>query len=488
MGIKTSFANTIWSRAWQQQSTAPLASFRILFGMLMVWATVRFAARGWIATNYLEPSFHFTFPGFSWVHVLPAGGMYVVFIVQGLAALALAMGWRTRWAAGCLALCFTYVELLDKSYYLNHYYFVSLVSVLLIFLPAGGRLSWDARRGRGQSHAPAWVLALLPIQIGMVYFFAGLAKLDPDWWHLAEPLKTWLPAQAHQPVIGPLLAFPATAYVMSWLGLLFDLSIPFALAWRRTRPFALMAALGFHALTGWLWPIGMFPWLMSAAILIFLPAAWHERIQARLSRPFAGLLQYLGILPKRPTNTLSPLDPAQKSEANAGRGQLARLGFVLAACWLLVQLAIPLRTHTYPGDLLWTEAGYRFSWRVMLMEKAGYTGFRVIEPATGRTEYVRASDHLSPLQEKMMATQPDMIRQFAVHLEKVYAERGVSSPTVYADAWVRLNGRPSTRFVQPDIDLASLPNTIARRHWLMPSPRELPPTEPKQAATSFAGL
>ncbi len=45
MGIKTSLANTIWSRAWQQQSTAPLASFRILFGMLMVWATVRFAVR-----------------------------------------------------------------------------------------------------------------------------------------------------------------------------------------------------------------------------------------------------------------------------------------------------------------------------------------------------------------------------------------------------------------------------------------------------------
>jgi hypothetical protein len=36
----------------------------------------------------------------------------------------------------------------------------------------------------------------------------------------------------------------------------------------------------------------------------------------------------------------------------------------------------------YPNELFWTEEGFRFSWRVMLMEKAGYATFKVKDAVT----------------------------------------------------------------------------------------------------------
>ena len=35
----------------------------------------------------------------------------------------------------------------------------------------------------------------------------------------------------------------------------------------------------------------------------------------------------------------------------------------------MIQVIFPLRYIFYPGELFWHEQGYRFSWRVMLMEK-----------------------------------------------------------------------------------------------------------------------
>jgi len=43
--------------------------------------------------------------------------------------------------------------------------------------------------------------------------------------------------------------------------------------------------------------------------------------------------------------------------------------------FFVIQIFFPWRYLLYPGELFWTEQGYRFSWRVMLMEKAGNSNF-----------------------------------------------------------------------------------------------------------------
>lgn len=114
---------------------ASLATFRIAFGIAMVAATVRFFAHGWIAADYVVPKVFFHYWGFGWVHPWPGAGMYVHYAVMGASALCIAAGLFYRPACVVFAATFTYAHLCDKSNYLNHYYLVSLVATLLVFLP-----------------------------------------------------------------------------------------------------------------------------------------------------------------------------------------------------------------------------------------------------------------------------------------------------------------------------------------------------------------
>jgi hypothetical protein len=143
------------------------------------------------------------------------------------------------------------------------------------------------------------------------------------------------------------------------------------------------------------------------------------------------------------------------------------------ALFFAVQLLVPLRYWLYPRELFWTEEGYRFSWRVMLMEKMGQVEFKVVDSATGQTRRVNNSDHLSVLQEKMMATQADMILQFAHYLRDYYARQGVHQPQVYADTYVSLNGRLGKAYIDPTVDLARQAESFAPKPWILPFEDEI---------------
>ena len=93
------------------------------------------------------------------------------------------------------------------------------------------------------------------------------------------------------------------------------------------------------------------------------------------------------------------------------------------AGYLALQLALPLRFLMYPGNVNWHEQGFRFSWRVMLIEKAGQVEFNVLVGDEDRRYVVYPRDQLTPLQYKMMSTQPDMIQEYAQHLAKTLQRR-----------------------------------------------------------------
>src|SRR5581483_3016534 len=186
---------------------ASLAAFRILFGMVMAFGMVRFIAKGWVRELYVEPAFHFAYPGFGWIHPWPDALMHVHFLLLALLALGMALGFFYRVCATLFFLGFTYVELIDQTAYLNHYYLIGLLSWLMIFLPAHGAWSLDVRRKPEicVSAVPAWCLNILRFQIMVVYIFAGLAKFNHDWLFRAEPLRIWFAARSDLPLIGPWL-------------------------------------------------------------------------------------------------------------------------------------------------------------------------------------------------------------------------------------------------------------------------------------------
>ena len=172
-------------------STAPLAFFRVAFGVLMCLSIIRFWYNGWVEKLYIAPKFFFSFYGFEWIK--PIGiYTYLLFIFCGLAAFFVAIGYKYRIAIISFFLSFTYIELMDKTTYLNHYYFVSLVSFLMIFLPANAIFSVDSfKRGIECSKIPKWTVDSIKFMLGIVYFYAGLAKLNSDWLR-GQPFRTYL--------------------------------------------------------------------------------------------------------------------------------------------------------------------------------------------------------------------------------------------------------------------------------------------------------
>lgn len=444
-------------------STAPLAVFRALFGFVMAVSIVRFALNGWIYELYVQPTYYFTFYGFDWVVPLGEVGMSALFLLMGLAALGIMLGWYYRIAVVLFFLSFTYVELIDKTNYLNHYYFVSIISFLLIWVPAHRSFSLDVLRNPGLKvdTVPAWTINIFKLQLGLVYVYAGLAKLHPDWLLDAMPLRLWLPAHAHLPLLGDLLAEPLTAYVFSWAGAAYDLTIVFFLLWNRTRIVAYGAVVAFHLMTALLFQIGMFPYIMILCTLIFFPASFHETLIAWGKTVWSAVIRRPSALAARDDGSRSPVPFRLSRRASTALAALLSIHFVL-------QILVPLRAALYPGHPFWTEQGYRFSWRVMLMEKAGYTIFHVRDPATDRRWEVSNWKYLTPNQEKMMSTQPDMILQFAHSLEEDYRRRGLKDVEITAEAYVTLNGRKSRLMIDPDVDLTKVERGFQHKAWILP--------------------
>lgn len=432
--------------------TAPLAVFRVLFGFMMFLSILRFWANGWIDKLYIQPEFFFSYYGFDWIK--PIGDYtYLIFIICGIASLCVALGYKYRLAIIVFFLSFAYIELMDKTTYLNHYYFISCVGFLMIFLPANAYFSVDAYKNPSKlfQKVPKWTIDSLKLMLCIVYFYAGLAKLNSDWLVNAMPLKIWLPSKYDLPFLGDLMQQPWLHYAFTYSGAIYDLAIPFLLLYKPTRWFAFSLVVIFHVMTRVLFPIGMFPYIMIVSTLIFFDASFHQRIIRFISKIFG--INYSEMIVNSTRNTFRI-----KSS----------IVLPIIALFFVIQLLFPWRYLAYPNELFWTEEGYRFSWRVMLMEKAGYAQFKIKDTETGEQFLVDNNDFLTTFQEKQMSTQPDFILQYAHYLSEHFALQGHKNLAVYVESYVALNGRLSQPYINPNVDLMQKKESFRRKDWILP--------------------
>lgn len=440
--------------SWLNKPTSiyPLVYARILFGVLTFFSTARFMALGWVEDHFVSSKVQFKYFGFEWVPLLPAEWMYAIHIVMLLASLGIMLGAFYRIAALLFFLCFTYVELVDITYYLNHYYFVSLFALLLCFVPAHDYCSVDVWREAvtARTQVPQRNVFILRFQVFTVYFFAGIAKINYDWLVEALPLRIWLPAHDDLPLIGFLMPHPWTAHVFSWAGMLFDVSIIGWLLWSRSRLLAYLAIVFFHAITGMMFQIGIFPLVMIGITPIYFSDTFHQKF-------VDGIRRILGLQAPHETRLIA-----------SRQLQATKVRFIsaLLALYVAFQLLFPFRYLLYPGNIFWTEEGYRFSWRVMLMEKAGTAQFYVQDRESSREGMVVNSEFLCSHQEKQMAMQPDLILQYAHFLKQHYEKQGLKEPKVRAEVYVTLNGRPSRLYFDPQLDLTRLHDGWRHKYWL----------------------
>ncbi|MGB0403719.1 MAG: HTTM domain-containing protein [Salibacteraceae bacterium] len=442
----------IASQLTKRVHIAPLVTFRILFGLMMAGSMVRFWAKGWIYDLYVAPKHFFTYYGFDWVKPLNELGMYAVFFLLFVSALGIAFGAFYRWSSILFFTLFTYVELIDKSTYLNHYYFISVVALLLVFLPAHKYFSVDVYRKPTiyQEKIPFWFIGAIQLQLGIVYFYAGIAKLNYDWLVRAMPLKLWLPAHSSVPIVGGLFQKSWVAFGFSWFGAAYDLFIPFLLVIKRFRLFAYSMVIAFHVVTGWLFQIGMFPYIMILATLIFFSEEFHIKLLNKVQSLFA-----------------LPMFDVSLERKSSNPKYTAVFAGVLTVHFLF-QLAFPFRYLAYEGNRFWHEQGYRFGWRVMLSEKAGTAFFTAVLPQSQQQMAINNSDYLTPNQEKMMSTQPDMILQYAQIIEEDLSEQGYADVEVKVESYATLNGSGSRPFIDPEVDLTQLTDSWKPKTWVLP--------------------
>ena len=434
-------------------NAASLAFYRIAFGFMMLLGLIRFAANGWIDKFYIQPSFHFTYYGFSWVKPI---GIYTygIFILCSLSCIFIMIGYKYRASAIVLFLSFTYIELMEKTTYLNHYYFITVISFIMIFLPAGNYFSVDSNRNPQQAFGkiPRWTVDILKFMLAIVYFYAGLAKLNSDWLVNAMPLKIWLTGHSNLPLVGPLMLKNWLHYTFSWFGAAYDLFIVVLLINRRTRIVGFILVVVFHLLTSLLFPIGMFPYIMIVSSLIFFSGSFHQKC-------LTGIIKLLHLPILLVENTKNYI-PKNRS--------LYKSSIVVLSIFMFIQLVFPFRYLCYPGELFWTEEGFRFSWRVMLMEKAGYAQFIVTDTKSGKKIYVNNEDFLTVFQEKQMSFQPDFILEYAHFLHDHYQKEGLNDPEVRVQNYVALNGRLSRPYVDPTINLADKKESFESKDWILP--------------------
>lgn len=417
-------------------SAQSLAVLRILFGALLVWDVLRFIQYDRIWRYYVAPEFHFTYAGFGWVRPLPEPWIHLAWGLIGVCGVLVMLGLFYRAAMIAGTLLFAYFFLLDKAQYLNHFYMIILYAVLLSAMPANRVLALDARRrGGGDATIPYWPVFLLRAQTEIILIYAGLVKLGEDWLR-GEPLGIWLREQAHLVPFGGIFAHDWVILAGAWGAVALHLIGAPLLLWERTRMPVFVAYCVFHAANAYFFNIGIFPWLTIAVTLIFFPPDWPQRA----ARWLLGRFQ--------------PLPPMAAPPEAPGR-PVSGLTLAFVAAWLAVQIALPLRFAAFDSEVRWTGDGHRFAWRMRLYDRDAHGFFSVHDPNTGQLWFVEPEDFLTDRQARIMLGRPDMIHQYAGHLQSRWSAAGFGDVAVRAHIRKSLNGRPHQQFIDPETDLAS---------------------------------
>jgi len=428
-----------------QIDNSALVVFRIIFGLLIALEAIAAIFTGWVREIFIEPQETFNFIGFDFLQPLPGNGMLYYYALMGLFGILVMIGYKYRISIIAYTIMWTGVYLMQKTSYNNHYYLLMLLCIIMSFLPANRFAALDSRNNPSlrSISMPRWVWLVIVLQMWIVYTYAAVAKLYPDWLNGSFP-SVLMKTKQHYWLVGEFLQQQWVHYSIASFGLLFDLLIIPLLLWRKTRIFAFVAAVFFHLFNSFIFHIGIFPYLALAITLFFFPSEKINKWFLRNKKEYYNLNEI--IIP----SFRKPL-------------------LVLLSGWFIVQITLPLRHHFFKDNVLWTEEGHRLSWRMMLRSKSGRSDFKVVEAGSRDTIYVDKSHYLSKKQMGAINSKPDLIWQFAQRLKKEYAEEGINVQ-VFVNAKVSVNGRSFQQFIDPKVDLAGEKwHHFKHHHWILPS-------------------
>ncbi|WP_298541910.1 HTTM domain-containing protein [uncultured Aquimarina sp.] len=426
-----------------QIDNSALIIFRVFFGFLITAESFGAILTGWVRRTLVEPQFTFNFIGLDFLQPLPGNGMYYYFALMGIFGIFIMIGFKYRWSMIAYTMLWAGVYYMQKSSYNNHYYLLLLLCILMSSLPAGNYFSVDVKKNPALKRIsmPRWCVLFIIIQLWIVYTYASVAKLYPDWLDYTVA-KNLMLSRANYPIVGELLQQHWSHVSITYFGILFDLLIIPLLLWRRTRLTAFIISIFFHLFNSIVFQIGIFPYLSLAFTVFFFS-------KERMHRMF---------MPKKEFYTTNELIiPSYRK-------------FLIPALtiWFVIQLALPIRHWFIPGDVLWTEEGHKLSWRMMLRGRSGFTNFYVEDKDNpGKRQKTDKNQYLSKKQRRLVNTKPDAIWQFAQFLKEEQLKEG-RNIAVYVRSNVSVNGKKSKVLIDPDTDLASVGwNYFTTNPWVI---------------------
>jgi len=305
--------SAVWGRGrdWLTRRFAidarALAAFRIALGAILL-CDLALRARNlrWFYTDagVLPRSvLRATFPGYQYVSVHAMSGALwvqaVLFLLAGIAALALLVGFQTR-IATAVSLLFV-ISIQARNPLVLNAGDVLLRRLLFwgVFLPLGSAWSLDRARTPARERVVSVASAALLLQVVTIYFVNAAIKLRASPWRDGTAVRYVFSLEQFLVLFGDLVPdLPGLLALATWawLALLTSSVLLVVLTgWHRTAFVSLFVAAHLGMLLTL--KLGLFPVICLAALLPFLPPAVWDAVDRRTPTLSMGWLRQLDPVP-----------------------------------------------------------------------------------------------------------------------------------------------------------------------------------------------
>ncbi|TSM12516.1 Vitamin K-dependent gamma-carboxylase [Bagarius yarrelli] len=452
---------------------ASLGIFRCLFGMLMAVDITQERGLSHLDYKYLDGAPVCRFPLFDFLEPLPMDWMYFVYLVMFLGAVGIMLGCFYRLSCLMFISTYWYIFFLDKTAWNNHSYLYGLIGFQLTLMDANRYWSIDGLRNprKRNAHVPLWNYTLLRTQIFIVYFIAGVKKLDADWvegysmkylahhW-LFDPFKVILPVEL------------INLMVVHGGGLILDLTAGYLLFFDATRPVAFFFVSYFHCMNSQLFEIGMFPYTMLATSPLFCYTDWPRRFFGRFPEFLWSVLPAVTLPPQPSTSCLYPSQSGSSTDTQTRhKSSKQRFRHKMAAIFTIVYIAeqffLPYSHFITKGYNNWTNGLYGYSWDMMVHSRSHqHVKITYKDGVTGEIGYLNPGVFT---QSRRWKDHGDMLKQYAACLSRNLPRYNISEPQIYFDIWVSINDRFQQRIFDPRVNIVKADWSPFRTNlWLMP--------------------
>ena len=435
----------------QSRPIVSLGLFRVAIGVVLLVQSIYWIKKEFILKEIIEPPLKFTFHYFEFVKPFSEQVLHILLLVLVVCSILIIVGKYFRVACFIFVAIFSYFWLLDKGYYNNHYYFFSLMVFLLGFTNAD---KWKLSKiGEDQNNilVPNWQYFILQFQIFIIFFIAGLNKLNPYWMFEFQPMMHILATKAEVSGL-PFLKGTTMALIFSYVGLLFDLLIGFLLWMKKTRRGAVILVILFNLSNFFLFynigEIGFFPFFLIASMFIFAEPSFWSRFTKKANKPKVKTASFVSV------------------EPNSKMGKWLPLLIIL---FVVFQVLFPFRHLVIPGHVDYTGQGQRFSWRMKIMYKMPDIQFYFTLQGSEQKQEINVANVLTDKQYTNLIYYPDFVPVVARHLKQELIKKGATNPKITADFKIGFMGHEMKPLFDPNLDLTTVQyHPHFKNDWIYP--------------------